>query len=119
MNLFLIQKVSLLQNKGKDHWVPLFDYHNLTMAFENHNHIFKRSKKIKHFSENSKGTLYLGEGSWGVKSKSDHQYDDRFIEKAWNTQCVWIISINGSNTIKYEARDQNNSILDSFESDIS
>ena len=31
-------------SKGLEHWIPLFDKHNMTIVFKNHTHAFKRSK---------------------------------------------------------------------------
>ena len=56
-----------VERDGKYYWVPLFDMYNMTLAFENHSHAFKKSKKLKNGLEDSTGTLYLGEGSWGVQ----------------------------------------------------
>jgi hypothetical protein len=61
---------NLVIDKGKDHWLPLFDKYNVTVVFENHTHSFKRTKRIKHGKEHQNGTYYLGEGSWGAKKPS-------------------------------------------------
>ena len=45
-------------SKGLEHWVPLFDKHNMTIVFKNHTHAFKRSKKIKNGVSNESGTIY-------------------------------------------------------------
>jgi acid phosphatase type 7 len=56
--------------KGIEHWLPLFDKHNITVVFENHTHSFKRSKRIKNGEANQNGTYYLGEGAWGATKPS-------------------------------------------------
>lgn len=52
---------------GLRNWIPLFDRYNMTIVFENHTHAFKRSKRIKYGVVNERGTIYLGEGMWGVE----------------------------------------------------
>jgi hypothetical protein len=50
----------------RKHWVPVFDRHHLTAAFEHHEHTYKRSFPIKDFKKDMTGTLYLGSGGFGV-----------------------------------------------------
>jgi hypothetical protein len=47
-------------------WVPLFEAGDVTVAFEHHDHAYKRSKKIKNNKEDPEGVLYLGDGAWGM-----------------------------------------------------
>ena len=51
------------------HWAPLFDYGKFVAAFEHHTHQRKFTKKIKGnqvITNNTEGTRYVGDGSWGV-----------------------------------------------------
>lgn len=59
-------------DQGREHWAPVFDRHQLTVAFENHDHTFKRSHFIKNGERvgDAEGTLYLGDGCWGKRSPS-------------------------------------------------
>jgi hypothetical protein len=56
----------IVQELGKKYWVDLFDRYELTAAIENHNHGFKRSKRLKDSQPDPNGTVYLGEGAWGA-----------------------------------------------------
>lgn len=61
---------------GRQHWVPVFDKYALPVAFENHEHVFKRTHPLKVGEVvNSGGTVYLGDGCWGR--------DPRTVEKRW------------------------------------
>jgi len=40
--------------------------YNLTVGFENHSHTYKRTKLIRAEKEDPTGTLYIGDGAWGV-----------------------------------------------------
>ena len=85
--------------KGLEHWVPLFDKHNMAIIFENHTHAFKRSKKLKNGVPNENGTIYLGEGNWGV-TKPGGVCDPSNVEihdKVSLDQHVWIVTISNSN----------------------
>jgi hypothetical protein len=49
------------------HWVPIFEKYGLDVAFENHNHAYKRTPKIYQGQvDQDRGVLYLGDGAWGV-----------------------------------------------------
>jgi len=47
-------------------WVPSFDAYNLTAAFENHEHCYKRTHPIKAGKIDPKGVIYVGDGGWAV-----------------------------------------------------
>lgn len=53
----------------RQHWLPLFDRHGVDVAFEAHDHTYKRSPLIFNgkASHSSNGTLFLGDGAWGVR----------------------------------------------------
>jgi hypothetical protein len=53
--------------KGRLLWAPLFDKHRLMVAFENHDHAFKRTHPIRagEVVEEGAGVVYLGDGCFG------------------------------------------------------
>lgn len=48
------------------HWCPLFDAHHLPAVFEHHSHTFKITHPLRNEQIDPKGTIYYGDGSWGV-----------------------------------------------------
>lgn len=52
--------------EGKASWIPIFDKYHVHVAFENHVHAFKRTFALKHDQVNPNGTVYLGDGYWGI-----------------------------------------------------
>ncbi|GAM17776.1 hypothetical protein SAMD00019534_009510 [Acytostelium subglobosum LB1] len=52
--------------RARHNWAPIFDRHNLSIGFEHHYHLYKRSKPLVGGAVNPSGTVYLGDGSWGV-----------------------------------------------------
>lgn len=48
----------------RDNWVPLFDAYHLDVAFEHHDHAYKRTFPLRHNAKDKTGTLYLGDGAW-------------------------------------------------------
>jgi hypothetical protein len=53
----------------RENWLPLFDQYGLAVAFENHDHCFKRTLPLKGGKVDPAGVLYLGDGAWGVKPR--------------------------------------------------
>ena len=52
----------------RNHWVPLFEKYDLDVAFEHHDHAYKRSVLIRDGQEDPTGVLYLGDGGYGVSN---------------------------------------------------
>lgn len=50
----------------RNHWVPVFDQYRLTAAFENHDHDYKRTFRLRHGKLDPSGVQYIGDGAWGV-----------------------------------------------------
>lgn len=57
-------KYSLLIRR---HWVPLFEQYGIHLAFEHHDHAYKRTHPLLNNRVNPKGIIYLGDGAWGVE----------------------------------------------------
>lgn len=51
----------------RNHWVPLFEKFSLPVAFEHHDHAYKRTYPLLKGSVDSKGVVYMGDGGWGVE----------------------------------------------------
>lgn len=51
----------------REAWVPVFDEFGLTVAFEHHDHDYKRTLRLKNNKPDPQGTLYMGDGCWGIK----------------------------------------------------
>ncbi|MFN7140222.1 MAG: purple acid phosphatase family protein, partial [Limisphaerales bacterium] len=62
----------------RQHWSPLFEKHGVKIAFENHDHAFKRTHPIRDGKVNPTGVTYLGDGAWGVRLRNTHP-----VESTW------------------------------------
>lgn len=52
-------------------WSPLFEQFKVDCVFENDHHTYKRTHPIIGGERDEKdGVLYMGDGSWGVKTRS-------------------------------------------------
>ena len=50
---------------NRQHWVPLFEKHNVDFVLEHHDHTFKRTHPLRNGHIDRDGIVYLGDGSWG------------------------------------------------------
>ncbi len=78
---------------GHTHWLPLFDAYNLSVGFENHDHTFKRTIRLKNNKAHPEGTLYVGDGNAGVpprKPKCGRWY----MDKTARTPHFWIVDVS-------------------------
>jgi len=51
--------------RNRQHWVPLFERHNVNLVLEHHDHTFKRTRPMLDGHVDQRGIVYLGDGSWG------------------------------------------------------
>lgn len=98
---------------GREHWAPLFDEYNLTLAMEHHDHVFKRSKPLKGGKVVKKGTVYIGDGCFGRGPRTiDPQV--RWYNK--NEKAVahfWVVDVSKKG-LKLEAIDHEGKTIDRF-----
>ncbi len=50
----------------REQWVPLFERHGVRVAFENHDHVYKRTFPLRGGKVDPTGIVYVGDGAWGV-----------------------------------------------------
>jgi hypothetical protein len=105
----------MVVDAGKKYWTPLFDKYNLTISFENHAHSFKRMKKIKNHVADPTGTLYLGEGSWGVPGDcSERENEDLVDVYSFGDGNAWIVKIDTTAGIDNRAYNADGNEIDSY-----
>lgn len=95
---------------GREHWVPVFDNHQLDLALENHDHVFKRTHPLKGNKINKNGTVYLGDGCWGrtPRTVAGRRW---YHEKALPKEHIWLLQ-NRSDGLRCEAIDKQARIFD-------
>ena len=102
---------------GRDHWGLLFDQFGLTAAFENHDHMLKRTKILRGGRLAADGTLYLGDGCFGRTSriaKGPRQVDRNrrwYLEKAATGAHFWRVDI-ADGEVRYRALGVEGKVLD-------
>ncbi len=84
---------TLQYERLKKNWLPIFDKHQVQVAFENHEHALKKSKRLYGDKvSGSKGTTYIGDGAWGAKTRQP--ISRWYIEKSRAINHVWSITLN-------------------------
>lgn len=68
--------------RARSVWGALFDQYNVTFAFENHFHVFKKTpaiynNKVVGNSNSTLGTTYLGDGAWGISGGGHAEVSQR------------------------------------------
>lgn len=96
----------------REHWIPLFEKSGVRLAFENHDHAFKRTKPILAGKVDPSGITFLGDGSWGVEPRSPHG-DSWYLEKSAGVRSFMIVTLDGPKR-SVEVFDDDNKPLDSF-----
>lgn len=99
----------------RTYWVPLFEQYHLDVAFENHDHAFKRSHLIRNGQINPMGVLYMGDGAWGVSKPRTPKLpqDVWYLAKTLSTQYVLVVTIDPT-TRSFVALGPSKNIIDAY-----
>lgn len=92
-------------------WLPLFDKYKVNVCFENHDHTFKRTKPLRNGQVDENGTVYLGDGCFGVNPRTIENFSLGYFEKAESRRHFWYVEID-ANKLKAQAIDDNGNLFD-------
>ncbi len=85
------QKISV---NVRENWTPLFDKFHVPMAFEFHDHVYKRTPLIKNNKVDPYGTMYIGDGGWGTQLKAPKSADTLwYIDKIVRERNAVLVSL--------------------------
>jgi acid phosphatase type 7 len=101
---------------GRNVWLPIFDKHHLTAGFEHHDHVFKRTKLLRNNEPNERGTLYLGDGAWGMPTRTVDRVRRWYEAKAANLQHFWLVDVSRKR-VEYRAINADGKIFDVYPPD--
>jgi acid phosphatase type 7 len=79
--------------KIREYWVPLFERFGVDVAFEHHDHAYKRTHPIRTGTIDARGVLYLGDGGWGVLPRKPRER--WYLAKTASTQHFILVRIDG------------------------
>jgi len=78
---------------GREQWMPIVDEMRAPIAFEHHDHTFKRSYPIRNGEKADDGTVYLGDGCMGVGPREILDPLPWYLEKASSTAHIWVVDM--------------------------
>lgn len=75
-------------------WCPLFDKYGVKLVFENHDHCFKRTHPLRAGKIDPSGTVYLGDGAWGVNvRKPDTSKPKWYIARDGQIRHLYLVTL--------------------------
>lgn len=98
------------------YWGPLFEKYGVYVAFENHDHVYKRTYPIRAGKKVGKeeGIVYLGDGSWG-NLRTVVNPDKWYLEKVLALRSYIIGTIHpGDKKFQFRMYDNNGNRIDSY-----
>ena len=102
---------------GRNAWLPIFDKHHLTAGLEHHDHVFKRTILLRNNQADDQGTLYIGDGCWGMAARPLPNARPWYEAKAASLQHFWRVDVS-KNRVEYRAINKEGKIFDVFPADV-
>lgn len=104
----------ITSERVRQNWVPLFESHGVRIAFENHDHAWKRTYPIRAGTVDPSGVTYFGDGAWGVSTRTVHDKSDPafwYLNEAQSVRHVMLLTIDGE-TLQVQTWNENGEIID-------
>jgi acid phosphatase type 7 len=102
------------QTLVRNTWVPIFERYSIRLAFENHDHAYKRTFPIRNGKINQTGITYVGDGSWGTEPRPIHSVDDTwYLKVAQSVNAFTLLTIEGSQ-YSLISLDWDGNVIDSY-----
>ncbi len=99
--------------EGRDAWEEVFHHGRLTAAFENHDHVLKRSHPIRlgEVVAEGEGVLYLGDGCMGMDARTVDPVERWYIERSASEPHFWMAELSSEGAV-FRAFDEDGRLLD-------
>lgn len=100
----------------REHWVPLFERHGVQIAFENHDHAYKRTFPIREGRVDATGVIYVGDGAWGVSTRPigrSHTEPAWYLDRAHMDRHFIVVTLHGTGRHLLVVN-ENGEIIDEF-----
>ncbi|MFQ5846302.1 MAG: purple acid phosphatase family protein [Candidatus Methylomirabilales bacterium] len=102
--------------KIRQHWVPLFERFGVDVAFEHHDHVYKRTYPIRGGRVDPQGVLYLGDGAWGVLPRRPRK--NWYLAKTASTRHFILVTVD-SRSRSFLAIDDEGHVFDRVNQSVS
>ena len=97
----------------REQWVPLFEEYGVDIAFEHHDHTYKRTRLLdgKIVADGTPGSvLYLGDGAWGMGGREAKARE--YLEVSETQRHVLRIEISPDGSRKFSAVNVEGGVID-------
>jgi acid phosphatase type 7 len=88
-----------VQTRVRNLWVPLFEQYGIELAFENHDHAYKRTHPLRNGQVAADGIIYMGDGAWGVHVRepfSGQEHEAWYIAEALAERHFILLTLQGT-----------------------
>lgn len=101
----------------RENWMPVWEKYGVTAVFENDHHNFKRSHRLRqHKRDDENGILYLGDGAWGVATRTVPGMDAGWwLAKAEGRNHLFDVKLRANGTATVRAVDIDGKEFDKVE----
>lgn len=100
----------------REGWVPLFEQYGVRVAFEHHDHSYKRTYPIRNGKVSADGIVYIGDGSWGTRTReigARHEEHAWYLKRAAAERHAVIATIHGTHQ-HFMAVSEDGHIIDEY-----
>jgi acid phosphatase type 7 len=99
----------------RQNWAPLFEKYGVRVAFENHDHAYKRTHPIRSGQvDYAHGVMYLGDGAWGVTPRDVHS-DSWYLAKTASVRHFILVTLQGQHE-QFRVIDEEGNTIDQYPS---
>ncbi len=96
----------------REFWLPLFEKYRVDVAFEHHDHAYKRTHPLLEGRITPQGVIYLGDGSWGAKPRKPKKA--WYLAKTASSRQFIVVSLSPK-SISFKSVTPQGQVLDAFE----
>jgi acid phosphatase type 7 len=84
-----------VSTRVRETWVPLFEAHGIELAFEHHDHTYKRTHPIREGEiDEASGIVYVGDGAWGVITREGDHRDEWYIDRFESKRHAIVVTVD-------------------------
>lgn len=105
----------------REHWAPLFERYGVRVAFENHDHAYKRTFPMRGGQRSADGVIFMGDGCWGVEPRpigrdQPGQQRPPYLERAESMRNFILVTIDGKQQ-RFQAITHEDKVIDDMRLD--
>lgn len=102
------------QTLVRENWMPIFEKYGVKIAFENHDHAYKRTFPIKNMEVDQSGIVYIGDGSWGTEPRPIHSLEDTwYLKNVQSIRAFTLLTLEGGQ-FSLISIDADGNVIDSY-----